>query len=403
MKALAVGLMACSLAGVAWAQQGAGGSNSQSSAPPDSGVSQSNASQSNVIVPWRHFSPNPQTAGAKPAASSNGQMPQEVIQQPVDDPPSTTNDPVISGGDSNSGAEAANATGDAAGGTMSVTLPAPKTDAAATRVEELESNYHKREQSRDSQRAALEQVASKDPSLQALAEIQSTRLLLEGEQDRSTSGGELADGFAQLSASLKQRADQVDSLIADRSSKAGEDDEEAAKLQARIPQIKAAMRNLATLTASGANNTLLERLDNELADDQTRLAKDVSESRQARAEMTSLQKDKQKLLAASQQAAEKSAEFAKVAQAAQQNQGRLADHLEYSVSRERAREVLDSTSSAINNSSNLTANMGVNAVLNGGAHLPTGKSDAAIARLRDCIRKSGDVSGCQAKEGGIKP
>ncbi|MGH9433635.1 MAG: hypothetical protein ACRD3T_19055, partial [Terriglobia bacterium] len=90
------------------------------------------------------------------------------------------------------------------------------------------------------------------------------------------------------------------------------------------------------------------------------------------------------------------ASFAQSAQDAQLNEGRLADRLEFSVTRQRATDMLNSTSKAIASSVALTGNTAINSAVSGTSTVavPTGHS---VDQLRDCIRKSGDVEGCRAK------
>jgi hypothetical protein len=402
-----------------------------SNAPPPSKVP-----PQDVIVPWRHFGPPAGPAspsepgesrtpsagtapGATPASNpsanadassaqpqeSGAKITEEDISKRHPHPPQPLQLPAADQNSKplvNKPGESGDSAGLTAAGGSNAASPAvsgsalPAGNSAESEVASLTAGYKQREADREARRRQLEQAVAKDPANAALAQIQGTRLLLEGEQDRSQSAQQLSAAFSELADELASRASQVRSMAEGRKQMAEASDAELDRLNARAPQLELALRNVAMLPPSDENNQLIRRLDAELAqNDQARKA-DQARSLQARHEMQSLTADAEELEREAAEARRKSADFAKAAKDARLNENRLADRLEYSVTRQRASDILDSTSKAIQSSVALTGNNNAinSAVLGSAASV---QSKSAVDRLRDCIRKSGDVEACRAK------
>ena len=387
----------------------------------------SNVSPQDVIVPWRHFGPEPAdssaastqalpartlSAGSVPnatsASDSSGnnessqaqpQSPQiteediskkhphppEQVQIPVADQevrPLQNSAPETSDAGSQNGEQ---------GSASDSSEGSPEAEVAS-----LTAGYEKRETDREARRHRLEKAAAQDPATQALAKIQETRLLLEGEQDRMQSAQQLSQAFAGLADEIADRATQVRSLVQNRKQMAELSEAELDRMNERTPQLELALRNVAMLPPSDENNQMIRRLDSELAQDDGIRKLDEERSLQARHEVQSLQADADELTKQAAEARQKSASFAKAAQEAQLNEGRLANRLEFAVTRQRAADMLNSTSKAVASSVALTGNAAINSAVTDGStvSVPTGLS---VDQLRDCIRKSGDVESCRAK------
>lgn len=393
-----------------------------------------NTPAQDVIVPWRHFGPQPSSgsnasqqrslkAGSVPSSAAmtdssadtvnpqtqapdaNVQITEEDISKKHPHPPEPLQLPAASedatpiensaSGNSDIPSQTAPTGGrvQPAGGDAS-----PPTDnTPESQVASLTAGYEKREADRQARRHELEKAAAKDPATQALAQIQETRLLLEGEQDRMQSTRQLSQAFAALADEIGGRATQVRAMAENRKQMAEISDADLDRLNQRTPRLDLTLRNIAMLPPSDENNQLIRRLDAELAQDDQARKLDEARSLQARHEMQSLEADAVELDKEAAEARQKSASFTKAAQDAKLNEGRLADRLEFAVTRQRATDTLNSTSKAIEDSVALTGNnnavtsavMGANAV-----SVPTSHS---VDRLRDCIRKTGDVEACRAK------
>ncbi len=386
-----------------------------------------------VIVPWRHFGPQPApnsnagqdrslNAGSVPSSATmsdssddsgnsqaqpqgtNVRITEEDISKKHPHPPEPLQLPAASKDASpleNSSSGSSNIqsqTGPANGSSQSSSGNAsqPADDSPESQVASLTTGYQQREADREAQRHQLEKAAAKDPATQALAQIQETRLLLEGEQDRMQSTQQLSQAFAALADEIAGRAAQVRGMVGARKQIAEISDADLDRLNDRTPQLDLALHNIAMMPPSGENNQMIRRLDAELSQDEQARKLDEEHSLQARHEMQSLQADAVELDKEAAEARQKSASFVKAAQDAKLNEGRLADRLEFTVTRQRAADTLNSTSKAIESSVALTGNTAINSAVMGSsaASVPT---DHTVDQLRDCIRKTGDVEGCRAK------
>ncbi|MGH9452468.1 MAG: hypothetical protein ACRD2O_00685 [Terriglobia bacterium] len=394
-----------------------------SSSPP----STDSVPAQDVIVPWRHFGPEPAassppsteaspgctlSAGSVPSSTSmsdssgdsetsqaqpqNPQITEEDISKKHPHPPEQIQIPIANQDVKplqNSGSETSSVESQSGeqGSASALSESSPEAEVAS-----LTTDYEKRETDREAHRHQLEKAAAKDPATQALAKIQETRLLLEGEQDRMKSAQQLSQALAALADEIADRAAQVRGMIENRKQIAELSDAELDGMNDRAPQLELALRNIAMLPPSAGNNQMIRRLDAELAQDDTTHKLDEARSLQARHEAQSLQADADELNKEAVEARQKSASFAKAAQDARLNEGRLADRLEFAVTRQRAADMLSSTTKAIASSVTLTSNAAINSAVMGSsaASVPT---DHSVDQLRDCIRKSGDVEACRAK------
>ncbi|MGH9432635.1 MAG: hypothetical protein ACRD3T_13920, partial [Terriglobia bacterium] len=346
-----------------------------------------NVPAQDVIVPWRHFGPEPATSSepntpppgtnASPQPQSPSvQITEEDISKKHPHPPEPVQLPAAAqdalplansvSGNSNlesqagpqngqrpsSGSAPANNGPQPAGGNAS----SPSDNSPESQVASLTESYEKREADREARRHQLEKAAAKDPATQALAQIQETRLLLEGEQDRMQSAQQLSQAFAALADELASRTTEVRGKVENRKQMADVAEAELDRLNDRTPQLELALRNIAMLPPSAENDQMIRRLDSELAQDDEARKLDDARSLQARHEMQLLQADADELDKEAAEARQKSASFAQSAQDAQLNEGRLADRLEFSVTRQRATDMLNSTSKAIESSVALTGN-----------------------------------------------
>src|SRR5579872_6764073 len=168
------------------------------------------------------------------AGPSPGPSPGEPDQQPAQQDGQSANAPA------GSGSSAAASTGvpptsdsSASSGAASVS---PE-ESAASKVAEVSADYAKREQDREARRQELEAAAHNDPSVQGLANIQATRLMLEGEQDRMQSSAQLAKAFSELAAGLESDTARVKSLLEARRQSVERADAEIARINAETPEL----------------------------------------------------------------------------------------------------------------------------------------------------------------------
>ncbi len=295
-----------------------------------------------------------------------------------------------------SGAQAKAATAAQPANRNASTQPSPGAS-PGSEAAELTLSYQEREENREARRKQLETAATKDPALQALAQIQETRLLLEGEQDRMQSAQQLSQAFASLANELSSRARHVRNLASSRKELALASEASLSQLNRRAPRIDLALNNLAMLPPGDENNQMIRRLDAELAQDDAARKLDEELDLQARHEIQTLEADAGQLEAAAAAARQKSASFAEAAQHAQANEDRLADRLEYSVARQRATGLLSTATKALQNSVNLTGAMDINAAVLGSAASASSSTGQTASSLRACIRKTGNVDACRSK------
>lgn len=338
-----------------------------------------------LIVPWRHFGPQPADSGQNPS-----NPPPVEIQQTSDPAPGARPDHPDQPAPSSASADSPTDTSTLTSATPELT--------AASRVAALSTDYAKREEDRNARRQELEAAVHNDPTVQAVADIQTTRLLLEGEQDRMQSSGQLSQAFSDLATKLQSDTERVRALLEARRQSAQQADAEIARINAAAPDISLALKNLALLPAGGENDELMRSLAGKLDQDDQALKIDQQRSQEDRVEMKGLEADEQELVWASEQARAKAASFAQASQDAKVKEDLLADHLEFSVQRKRASDELSDSSKILETSVSTRGPSPAQQTALGDQPQPT--ASEPIDSLRDCIRRTGDVAACRAAGGG---
>jgi hypothetical protein len=333
------------------------------------------------IVPWRHFGPRT----GDPSQNS----------RPAPEPAVNT----ISLGFNSASAQP----GD----------PGAAPDAVAsandvlTAVSNLSADYQKREQERQERLREFEAATHNDPgnpTSQALADIESTRLLLEGEQDRMQSSEQLSQAFTALAARLETHSNQIRDLLKARRETAQKSDAEFARVSGEAQEMSLALKNLAMLPAGSENDQFIERLASRLDHLDQALKTDQEQSQQAHRQLEDLQAVERELHQASDQAIAKAAELTTTSQQAKVNQDLLANRLEFSSARQRASDELSSASQALTASNALHGEPAVEQAVLGGVQDPPAAAAAtaeggSVDALRACIRRTGDVAACRASGG----
>ncbi len=287
----------------------------------------------------------------------------------------------------------------------------------------LTTGYEQREAQRDAQCQQIEAEAAQDPTLQALAQVKETQLLLEGEQDRMESAQEVSKAFADLAEKLRQRAKQVQSLAEARTQAASGARSQIAQLDSKTPRLDLALHNIAMLPQDAQNDDAIRSLDSQLTEATSTRKHDEEVFAQASQEARALNQDVAELNRAATEARKKSAEFIQAAQNAKMNEGRLTDRLQFAVARQRAGALLTSSSKVLQSSVALTGNVAVEADVLGSTKpatnpvanqldqrpvassaltsqgVPDAQAASEVDRLRDCIRKTGNVNACRTKGG----
>jgi hypothetical protein len=336
------------------------------------------------LGPWRHFGPQ---AGGLPQPVKVSLPPEAQpvgATTPADIPPQP---PAVSEADLP---------------TETISTPAPEPSVAPT-VSGLSADYERREQDRNTRRQELEAAAHNDPTLEAVSDIQATRLLLEGEQDRMQTSEQLSQAFSGLATKLQAHADQLKALLEARRETAQQSDAEVARLTAEAPDLNLALKNLVMLPASSENDEFMRRLADRLNQADRALEIGQERSRQAHVQIKALEADEQELVRQSREARTKAASFAQTSQDAKVNEGLLADRLEFSEARKRASDELSNTSQVLETSVPIRGNTAVQQAILGGDQPPTPrKTSQQVDALRDCIRRTGDVAACRAN-GGAQP
>ena len=292
------------------------------------------------------------------------------------------------------------ATGDSQGDTAWTAASAAPEINAASKVASLSEDYAKREHERDARRQELEAAVHNDPTVQAVADIENTRLLLEGEQDRMKSSGQLSQAFSDLAAKLQSDTERVKALLEARRKSAERAHAEIARIEAEAPELNLALKNLALLPAAGDSDNLMRSLSAELDQDDQTLKIDEQRSQEDRSEIRGLEADEQELVSASGEARAKAGSFAQASQDAKVAEGLLADRLEFSVQRKRASDELSDTAKTLETSVSMHGHAPVPQTAPGDPVQTPETASQPVDGLRDCIRRTGDVAACRAAGGG---
>ena len=363
------------------------------------------------IVPWRHFGPEPgdvrdqstkplQPDSARPstdppaqdtAAEDNSGAP------PASTPESNALSPDTASSASGGPAPDGSPSGPAAA-PESNTEPAPEPSVATT-VASLSADYQKRQQDRDARREEIKAAGHNDPTLEAVADIENTKLLLEGEQDRMQSAEQISAALNRLATKLDSDSGRLRSLLKARRQTAAQTQAEIAQLSAQTREMSLSLKNLAMLPAGSENDEFIERLNDRLNHLDEVLRIDQERSQQAQAQLKALETDQQGLDGAAREARAKAVAFDRASQDAKVNQDLLANRLEFSVERRRAADELSNLGSVLQTSANLRGSTAVQEAALGDSQPRAAVENRPARRtadnLRDCIRHTGDVTGCR--------
>jgi len=341
--------------------------------------SHSDQPQGRAIVAWRHFG----SQAGEPQQTYNSA--QNLAVRPVSFHPAPVQPP------------------DA--GAAPDTSPASPMD-ALTAVSSLSADYQKREQDRQERLREFEAASHNDPSnptSQALADIETTRLLLEGEQDRMQSSQQLSQAFADLATKLDTHTSQLKALLKARREIAQQSDADIARINGETPDINLSLKNLAVLPGGAENDQFMQRLAARLDHLDQVLKTDQTESQQAHRQIADLEAEERELSQACSQARAKATELTTASQQAKVNQDLLANRLEFSTAHERALDEISSASQAMAALGPLHEEPAVQQAALGGVQQQPAAAPAADAAqvdaLRDCIRRTGDVAACRSGGG----
>ncbi|MGH9406278.1 MAG: hypothetical protein ACRD3D_10640 [Terriglobia bacterium] len=281
-------------------------------------------------------------------------------------------------------------------GTVKSAPATPEADIAT-----VSEAYAARKAARESRLQQLQASTSKDPAAQRSAGIAETRLELEGEQDRMQTAQTLAQDFAALADEFDQRASKVATMVNDRKQIETSSQTEVDQLSQLAPRRKIALQNLAELPAGAENDKTMQDLQTELIQDSATEKLATARAQEARQEVAALEAEANRLQQAAAKAREKSALCAAALAQARADEDRLADRMEYYKAEQRASELLADTSKVLSGPAVLTPDADAAPAIS--APQPAAGAapeDAAAGSLRECIRKTGKVDACLAKEGG---
>jgi len=333
------------------------------------------------IVPWRHFGPGSRDPSQAPSSALDPAV--GTISLGFD---SASTPPTHSGAAPNAAASA---------------------NDVLTEVSNLSADYQKREQERQERLHEFEAATQNDPgnsTSQALADIESTRLLLEGEQDRMQSSEQLSQAFTSLATRLEAHSNQIRALLKARRETAQQSDAEIARVSNEAQEMSLALKNLALLPAGAENDQFMQRLAARLDHLDQVLKTDQEQSQQAHRQIGDLEAVERELHQASDQAIGKASQLTTASQQARMNQDLLANRLEFSTARQRASDELATASQALAASGTLRDEPAVQRAALGGVHDSAASAAPAteggsVDALRACIRRTGDVTACRASGG----
>jgi hypothetical protein len=396
-----------------------------------------------VIIPWTHFgqgpalpdppaSPPPQTETAQPAVlqpgdprgtavsgasvpapnaqpSSSSSTPavyEADISQKHPHPPEPVDLPIADQGTvpalnvltNVSGLGSVEGNSEIETGLEAKSPSQPQDHSPEAQIAALTAGYMQRQATRQAQRAQIKAAGAHDPATQAVAQIEVTRLLLEGEKDREATSQQLAQAFSSLGEELDNRAQRVRNLAQSRKQTALTADAELNEINESAPRREMALRNLAMLPASTDNDQIISNLSAELEQEENTRKLDEEQSHEAGSEIKALQNEANTLERAATVARRKSSNFADAAQSARVNENLLADRLEYAVAQMRTADLLAGASKVLDHSGALKENLQIGPLpAAGSVPAPLPSASTAVDQLRDCIRQTGNPDACRAK------
>jgi hypothetical protein len=394
-------------------------------------ASMADVTPARIIVHWRHFGqapaaslpanstqslaqdpPSPADPPADPPASQAAQAPaqpspqvsEEDISKKHPHPPEPVNLPAAlqtAPPVSNAGnVEPLPASAPAALASLPQSSESTESNGPDAQMASITASYQNRDSAR---RAQLEELTAQatDPSMQEAVEIERTRLLLAGEEDRARTAQQLSEAFAALAGELDSQAGKLRGLGENRSQTALTAQAELSHLGSLTPAQETSLQNLAMLPASGQSDQMMRGLNQELTHEESARTLDNESSTEAGGELKALQTQAAQMEQVAAEARARSARLADVARAAQAQENLLRDRLQYAIARQKAQELLSGASQAVDQAPNLSAgdaSLSALPPVTAGAAKPPAASQG-VDQLRDCIRKTGNVDACRAKGG----
>lgn len=392
----------------------------------------SDVAPANVIVPWRHFGPQPSTSDDPPAVEAQtASAPPAPADPPEPAAPSSQDPPAPQASENQSGEPGAQP-GSIYEADISkkhphppepVALPlaeqsasplsndvlalppedqpvnrpagvAPAAGAAATapdnspqgRIAAITAAYRQRKADRALRAAQIDSTG--DAAARTRASIDETKLQLEGAKDRAETADQLSKAYADLAQELSDRASQTRSLADARKQTQESAEAGIGEVSAVAPRLDLARHNLSLLPKSDSVEQELRTLDAEIAQDRATLQQGKTRGTEAGAEGAALDADAAQLDDAAAQARQKSANLVEAAQNAQVEQRVLGDRLQYFAARQGAAELLASSSKALRNNITLTSDSNTP---------PAGSAPAAENQAATHGNCSANASGCARK------
>lgn len=352
----------------------------------------SDVAPANVIVPWRHFGPQPSTSDDPPAVEAQTpSAPPAPADPPEPAAPSSQDPPAPQASENQSGEPGAQPGSiyeadiskkhphppepvalplaeQSASPLSNDVLALPPEDqpvnraagAAATapdnspqgRIAAITAAYRQRKADRALRAAQIDSTG--DAAARARASIDETKLQLEGAKDRAETADQLSKAYADLAQELSDRASQTRSLADARKQTQESAEAGIGEVSAVAPRLDLARHNLSLLPKSDSVEQELRTLDAEIAQDRATLQQGRTRGTEAGTESAALDADAAQLNEAAAQARQKSANLVEAAQNAQVEQRVLMDRLQYFAARQGAAELLASSSKALRNNIKLT-------------------------------------------------
>jgi hypothetical protein len=373
-------LICCVLANAALAQQ---------PAPSEAPASTPQTATTGAAAMPAPPPPDP-TAGAQAEVAEPGAA-SSTPSTPADDTTTATPATMPSG------------TGEAPSSSGSITTPSP-TDTQGAREVPLDSEpfdarvhrrveeYGQRHQQRQRQMASYAEVRGNDPGLGRYADPRIVQVQLDDELDREQTSEELSGDYAEQTHDIQSKEQALQDFIGKRQ-QALDDLNKRNGSAAHRQDLEVALANLARQPLSPESLGEMRELDRRLSEIDHNLKDLPAQLTQNQQEATDAEAELAKLQGLRQSYEKESKTFTADALSARQNRLRLAGKLEYFIVRAQTEDTLEQGRKALESAHHLSASTEVESVLNGAG--TSGKSDADLQQLRDCIRDSGDVKGCR--------
>ena len=269
------------------------------------------------------------------------------------------------------------------------------------RIHRRLDEFNMRHQQRQQQISSYSEAKGGDPGLGRYADPRIVQVELDDELDREQTSQELSGDYAERAHDVQAKAQALQDFIAKRH-EALDDLNKKNGGAARKQDLEVALSNLSRLPLSPETMAEMREIDRRLSEidrDSKDLPAQLSQNQQ---EATDAEAELAKLGSLQQSYEKESKTFTADALSARQNRLRLANKLEYYIVRAQTEDTLEQGRKALEAAHHISPSPDVESVLNGSA--TSGKSDADLQQLRDCIRDSGDVKACrQAMHQGSEP